>query len=225
MNFSKNIAEHYDTISDRFDISRVRIWNNVKKFITNTDINKNKLLLDAGCGNGKNSVYALDYNYNIIGIDISTKLLEISQKKGLTVYNKDLLELNYIDLFDKCICIAVIHHINSLDLQCEAIINMINSLKKNRELLISVWSHEKINILENEEEIQKTKKDYRDFVIGHNYIDWIIDKKKNEVSKRYYYIHDYKSFVNLIEMVNNIIKIKYEISWEKQNWFCKIIKI
>ena len=228
-----DIAHQYDAISNLFDTSRVRIWNNVKKFITDMkDVSENKkMLLDAGCGNGKNSLYAMERNYEVIGIDISEKLLNISISKGINVKKMDLLNIDFIDTFDKCICIAVIHHINSIELQCKAIINMIRSLKQYGELLISVWSLEKVNTISFistgliEHHDNDNKKDYRDFTQGHNFVDWIVNKKNNEIVKRYYYIHNYDTFVNLMELVKDHIQIDYEISWEKQNWFCKIIKL
>ena len=223
-----DIEEQYNKIAVRFDTSRRRIWNNVKKFLLNSDINIKEKLLDAGCGNGKNSLYAMSNNYEVTGIDISNNLLEICLKKGINVYYKNIIELEINDQYDKCICIAVIHHINSIELQCDAIVRMINSLKYKGELLISIWSYEKCNILsinDNEDNMLKNENDYRDFEIGHNYIDWKLEGISNEIVKRYYYIHDYNSFKNLIEMVKNIINIEYIITWEKQNWFCKISKI
>jgi SAM-dependent methyltransferase len=218
-----DVAYQYNKIAIRFDSSRIRIWNNVKKFLSKCDENNKLKLLDAGCGNGKNSLYALSLNYDVVGMDISTELLNISKQKGLNVYYEDILNLDISEEYDKCISIAVIHHLNSLELQCKAISNLINSLKNNGELLISVWSYEKENVLfkDNCDDINGIKNDYRDFVKGHNYIDW---KTDNEIIKRYYYIHDYYSFKKLIEMVDNIHNISYIISWEKQNWFCKINK-
>lgn len=220
---SNIIAQQYNMISKRFDTSRVKIWNNVKNFIQDTDIKQRIRLFDAGCGNGKNAVYALSYNYNVHAIDISENLVEISRNKGITVENKDILDITYENIFDKCICIAVIHHISSIELQTYAILNLINSLKVGGQLLLSVWSYEKSNMFDVEDD-GKMKNDYRDFVKGDNYIDWVIDKKKNIVVKRYYYIHDYFSFTNMMNVVIMYKSIDYELSWEKQNWFCKIIK-
>lgn len=215
MSLSKDIAEQYNIISNLFDASRVRIWNNVRNFLTNTDISQNKLLLDAGCGNGKNSIFALDFNYDVVCIDISEKLLQITSNKGLKVNKMDILDMNYDNVFDKCICIAVIHHINSIELQYKAILNLIRSLKQNGELLISVWSLEKIN----------NDGKYRDFVLGDNYIDWVVDKKNNKIVKRYYYIHNYQSFKSLLEMVQEHVDISFNIYYEKQNWFTHIVKL
>lgn len=218
---SNIIAEQYNMISKRFDTSRVKIWNNVKNFIQDTDIKQKKFLFDAGCGNGKNAIYALSYNYNVHAIDISENLIQISRNKGITVQNKNILDIDYENIFDKCICIAVIHHISSIELQTNAIVNLINSLKIGGQLLISVWSYEKNNIFDVKD---NAKNDYRDFVKGDNYIDWVIDKKENVVIKRYYYIHDYVSFKNMMNVVKIYKSIDYKLSWEKQNWFCKIIR-
>ena len=211
---SGDIANQYDIIAHKFDKSRVRIWNNVKKFIEDNDILNTNKLLDAGCGNGKNSLYAKQFNYDVTSFDISSELIKICKDKGLNIHYNNILDCddNLMNIYDKCICIAVIHHIDSMELQCKAIINLLNYLKNKGELLISVWSYEKNDEL-----------NYREFhQIGHNYIEW--DK---EPVKRYYYIHDKESFINLIEMVENNIdgfQIDYEITWERQNWFCKIVK-
>lgn len=74
------IANQYNIISNEFDNSRVRIWNTVKNFLQHIDINNNKLL-DAGCGNGKNMIYANNIGYDTIGFDISNELLNICKKK------------------------------------------------------------------------------------------------------------------------------------------------
>lgn len=220
MSFSTDIAEQYNVISHLFDASRVRIWNNVRYFLTNTNVHDTKLLLDAGCGNGKNAIFAKQYNYDIVGIDISDKLLEISSKKGLNVSKVDILELQHQNIFDKCICIAVIHHISSIDNQIKAIMNMIRSLKKNGELLVSVWSLEKsVSNIDNDDN------KYRDFVIGDNYIDWVVNKKENQILKRYYYIHNYGTFSDLFNVIQSQIDISFEIFWEKQNWFAHVVKL
>lgn len=217
MDHNKLIENMYDIISKEFDDSRIRVWNNVQKFLITND--NNKKLLDVGVGNGKNIIFANDYNYNCIGIDISTNLLNICINKSLEVYKKDILELNSNDygVFDKIICIAVIHHLNSIELQKKAILNMINCLNKNGSLLISVWSYEKNINNEN----MKNKKDYRDFSLGSNWVEW---KSKNGLNRidRYYYIHNYDTFNKMLSEISDLIPIQYNICWEKQNWFCNI---
>ena len=207
---NKNIANQYDIISDSFDNSRVRIWNNVKKFLLDSkDANKN--LLDCGCGNGKNMIYAKTLGYNCEGFDISDNLLYICHNKGLNVFYQDVLNLKLEQKYDKIISIAVLHHLETLDDQIYAIRNLCNCLCENGKLLVSFWSMEKqFNGINTE------KSDCRNFSVGANYVDWKLNNEN--IIKRYYYIHDYNS---ICELANNV-KIKnidYMITWEEQNWF------
>jgi SAM-dependent methyltransferase len=214
---NQRIEHQYDVISQEFDMSRVRIWKSVKEFITNHNSSNKKLLLDVGVGNGKNILFANEYNYECIGIDISTNLLEICRQKRLNVHKKDVLHLNKsFGMFDTILCIATIHHLENIMEQTQAILNMIDCLNPHGNLLISVWS---IEIFNNDE-----KKDYRHFNVGPNLVEWNSKDKQNKID-RFYFIHNYDSFHGMIEYIASITPIHYEIKWEKQNWFCEIMKM
>jgi len=80
-------------------------------------------------------------------------------------------------------------------------------------LLVSFWSKEKhFNNQEN------NKSDCRDFITGPNYVDWKL--RKDNVIKRFYYIHDYES----IKYLADKIEADYDITWEMQNWFIVFYK-
>jgi len=207
-NHNKNIANQYNLIYKSFDTSRVRIWNNVKLFLSN--YNNNDKLLDCGCGNGKNMIYANNIGYNCEGYDISTNLLNICISKKLNVYYSDVLNMNLDKKYDKIIAIAVLHHLETLEEQILAIDNLLKCLNDNGTLLISFWSKE---IDFNNTTNKKNKEDYRTFNKGANLVDWKLDNKI--VIKRYYYIHDYDSILELVKKIN----VKYIITWELQNWF------
>jgi 2-polyprenyl-3-methyl-5-hydroxy-6-metoxy-1,4-benzoquinol methylase len=205
---NKKIADQYNFIYKSFDTSRVRIWNNVKLFLSN--YNENDTLLDCGCGNGKNMIYANKLGYNCEGYDISTNLLDICVAKKLKVYYCDVLNMNLEKTYDKIIAIAVLHHLETLEEQILAIDNLLKCLKENGTLLVSFWSKEKKFSNANNE---KNVTDYRNFDKGPNLVDWKFDK--NTTIKRYYYIHDYDSILELVKKIN----VKYIITWELQNWF------
>lgn len=213
---NKEIAKQYDIISLEFDDTRIRVWNTVKNFLMNKE-NKYERLLDAGVGNGKNLIFANKYGYDCIGFDISNNLINICNNKGLNVHKQDILHITprTYGLFDKIICIAVIHHLESIDIQKKALINLIKCLYTDGKLLLSVWSLEMYD--------KNDKSDYRNFTIGKNIVKWKAKNKTYEIG-RFYYIHNYETFYNMIKDIANIIPIKYNISWEKQNWFCEIIK-
>ena len=205
---NKQIANQYNLIYKSFDTSRVRIWNNVKLFLSN--YNENDTLLDCGCGNGKNMIYANKLGYNSEGYDISTNLLNICIAKNLNVYYSDVLNMNLEKTYDKIIAIAVLHHLETLEEQILAIDNLLKCLKENGTLLVSFWSKEKKFRNTNNE---KNVTDYRNFDKGPNLVDWKLDKYTT--IKRYYYIHDYDSILELVKKIN----VKYIITWELQNWF------
>lgn len=207
---NKNIANQYDIICDSFDNSRVRIWNNVKKFLLDNQ-GSNENLLDCGCGNGKNMIYAKTLGYNCEGFDISDNLLYICHNKGLNVFYQDVLNLKLEKKYDKIISIAVLHHLETFDDQISAIRNLCNCLCENGKLLVSFWSMEKqFNGLNTD------KSDCRNFALGANYVDWKLNNEN--IVKRYYYIHDYNSIQELASNVK-VSNIDYTITWEEQNWF------
>jgi hypothetical protein len=53
--------------------------------------NGNENLLDCGCGNGKNMLYANSLGYTSEGFDITDNLLYICHNKGLNVFYQDVL--------------------------------------------------------------------------------------------------------------------------------------
>ena len=241
---NKLIASQYNIISKVFDSSRVRIWNNVKQFLLDKDnikikhnnIDNTNTLLDCGCGNGKNMIYAQSLGYHCVGFDISNNLLDICKNKGLNVYYQDVLNLKNNNKYNKIISIAVLHHLQTLEEQIAAIKNLCDCLDNNGKLLVSFWSKEKT--LEDIKEYRKdgqddqdsqdsqalivpdvrSKSDCRDFVSGPNYVTWKLDREN--IIKRFYYIHDYKSIRELAKNIN----VKYTISWEQQNWFILFTK-
>lgn len=204
-----NIASQYNKIADNFDVSRVRIWNSVINFLND---DKKGTLLDCGAGNGKNMNYATKLGYDCIGCDISFNLLNICKNKGLNVYYSDILNILNIDnnKYDKIISIAVIHHLETIELQKKAINNLIALLKPNGKLLISLWSYEIYDL-------NKFKKFTN---IGANLVDWKLSN--NETIKRFYYIHNYDS---IKKMINDLKIISYKIHWELQNWFIEITNV
>jgi len=247
-NHNKLIASQYNIISKVFDNSRVRIWNNVKQFLLDDQARTANTLLDCGCGNGKNMIYAQSLGYHSDGFDISNNLLDICKNKGLNVYYQDVLNLNITKKYNKIISIAVLHHLQTFEEQVAAIKILCDCLDNNGKLLVSFWSKEKTleDIKEYRIDCQdsrgsqggpdsqdsqgsqgsqgitandmRSKSDSRDFVQGPNYVSWKLDREN--IIQRFYYIHDYKSIQELAKNIN----VKYTISWEQQNWFILFTK-
>ena len=132
--------------------------------------------------------------------------------KEYNFYN-DVLNINTDKKYDKIISIAVLHHLKNVNEQIIAINKLLECLNSGGKLLVSFWSKEKhFNNQEN------NKSDCRDFITGPNYVNWKLSK--DNVIKRFYYIHDYESIKDLA----NEIEADYDITWEKQNWFITFYK-
>jgi len=54
-------------------------------------------ILDAGCGVGVHSLYFKDGGYRVVSIDLSPKMVEICQSKGLDAKLMDLENLQFSD--------------------------------------------------------------------------------------------------------------------------------
>ena len=56
-----------------------------KKFIRNIihyyKLDKNALILDAGCGKGRHSIHLEKFGYNVLGIDLAKKSIVEAKKK------------------------------------------------------------------------------------------------------------------------------------------------
>jgi 2-polyprenyl-3-methyl-5-hydroxy-6-metoxy-1,4-benzoquinol methylase len=97
-------------------------------------------ILDVGCGNGVISRYLGRYGFNVTGIDVSEKAIEIA--KSLNTYNNVKFETKSAEQlvaegekYDAIICSEVLEHLSNPD----ALLEVLNkSLATNGILLITV---------------------------------------------------------------------------------------
>ena len=188
------VRNFYNNNYKRFDVSRCSVWNAVKDFIDL--IPQNSFVLDAGCGNGKNMIYIQNRKINVVGIDFSTKLLDICKSKSLNVKEADIRHLPYDDnTFDYVISIAVIHHLSTQKNRIKAIDELLRVCKPYGKILISVWA------------LEQEKNSRFSFTLGDNYVKW-------EDTTRYYHIHNRNTITNLLK--NYIVETLF---LDKGNWF------
>ena len=115
----------------------------IKKYLTR----KGKKVLDAGCGIGRNSVYALHYGAKeVFAFDVEKSTVEIAKNnlsnfKNSTVFTDSIYELKNVDneSFDIVFCIGVIHHLSS---PIEAVENLYKKVKKEGKFLIWIYGKE-----------------------------------------------------------------------------------
>ena len=135
------------------------------------------------------------------GCDFSESLVKICLQKNLNVVCGDILDIPYkTDSFDYTICIAVIHHLSTVEKRKKAIEELERVTKKGGKILVLVWAFE------------QEKDSRRKFITQENFVDWR-DKQQNLLGKRYYYVFQKNELESLID------EKKIEKSfYEKGNW-------
>jgi len=106
---------------------------------------KDKKVLDAGCGIGRNSLWPLIYGAKeVTSFDYNKNSVEAAKKnlarfKNSEVFYNSIYDINYNDEFDISFSIGVIHH---LEFPEKAVHSLINATKPNGIILIWVYGYE-----------------------------------------------------------------------------------
>ena len=70
----------YDTIAENFSNTRAYLWDSVKQYVAS--LPQNSVVLEVGCGNGKNLDLPKRRDLYMMGCDFTPKFCEITQQKG-----------------------------------------------------------------------------------------------------------------------------------------------
>jgi SAM-dependent methyltransferase len=202
-----SVKEVYNKIASHFDVSRQRIWGSVRTFLNN--VPPNSLVLDVGCGNGKNMLYRKDLVF--VGIDNSSEQIKICTKKHLYALEADITNIPFAtDTFDYMICIATYHHLDNDDVRQRALNEMSRCLKPGGQLLLTVWAMEQhegstFHFTQSDEMVPWTTTD------GTTYL-------------RYYHIYRKGELLAEICRLCDTLTVKAD-GWELGNWYVVLEKI
>lgn len=211
---SEYVHEVYDEIALHFNDTRAYIWPGVKDFLF--DMEKNSLVYEVGCGNGRNLLYRDDCVF--YGGDICLNLLNICKSKS----NFELQVVDQMDIpfrsnmFDYSMSIAVLHHLSSYERRMKALEEIIRITKPGGQILIQVWAKE-------QPENSRRKFEKQDILVPYK-INWIPKNKKQKMDfKRYYHVFVQNELKDMIKKFKNIkiIKSYYEVG----NWCMVFEKI
>jgi tRNA (uracil-5-)-methyltransferase TRM9 len=207
----------YDKIALDFSRTRYKIWRGVYEFLNS--LPTEYLILDAGCGNGKNM---LETKHIFHGLDMSDELLKIASEKTKTKSNVigftkgSVCALPFTDsYFDATMCIAVIHHLNTEADRLRAIREMIRTTKKGGKILITVWQ------LENNDKYTNGLIDPTECLTkGDRMIKWTYQKI---TYYRYYHFFTFNEIEQLIKNIESDIS-SYEIKSDMDNYYIYLTK-
>ena len=97
-------------------------------------LNAGSVVADVGCGDGK--YFGVNPDIVMIGCDRSDTLLSVSRKESSDTTDTfccDAVKLPFVsDMFDATLCIAVMHHISTLDRRLAIIRELLRITKPGR---------------------------------------------------------------------------------------------
>ncbi len=163
----------------------------IKDFI-NTE--KDKKILDLGCGSGRNFISLKDAGFNgiIYGVDFSEKMLYFAKENTKKLEIKVILTKTKVnelpfedDFFDKAIFIATLHCVETDKERKKALEELYRVLKKDGRAIITCWN-------KNAKRWKNKSKE--------RYVSWDLGEDGKKVS-RYYYLYDQDELIKELENV------------------------
>jgi alkylated DNA repair protein alkB family protein 8 len=187
------VKEVYEEIAPHFSKTRVYKWSWVIDFLDS--LKRDSIVYDLGCGNGRNMNHG---SLKFIGIDNCENFISICKSKNLSVINSNITKIPLDNnSADAIICIAVFHHLSSIENRIQSLLEMKRLVKQGGKILLSIWS---IN------QPQKTRRSFNNY--GNNIVLW---NSYGKVYERYYYIFKLDEIKELIKRAGLII-LNYDYS-------------
>jgi len=109
--------EYYQQNADEFFNGTINVdMSNIYHHFTN-DLSTGSLILDAGCGSGRDSKAFLDMGYKVDAFDASSEMVKrASEHTGLNVKHAVFDDVTAIDKYDAIWCCASLLHVPEDDL-------------------------------------------------------------------------------------------------------------
>ncbi|MFA5730134.1 MAG: methyltransferase domain-containing protein [Candidatus Paceibacterota bacterium] len=130
----------YNSIADKYSRVREKDWREFN-FLFDKYLSPNDKVLDLGCGNARFYQSFKNKNVDYLGIDVSSKLIEIAKNNHPEgKFEVSSVESILSDSFDKVYSIAVLHHIPSREFRLNFLKEIKRVLKGNGYLVLTVWN-------------------------------------------------------------------------------------
>ncbi|MCK5548475.1 MAG: methyltransferase domain-containing protein [Thermoplasmata archaeon] len=182
-----DVKTTFDDIAEDFDRTRYKPWEECIDFART--ISPGSIILDVGCGNGRNCIL-LAKEHRVIGLDISHKMLLLARRnvgnKGLD-HNCDFVQSDVVEhpvkdsSADVVFYIATLHHIPTERGRLNSLRELKRTLRKGGRALISVWAFDQPRFQELLDEHLREKENFGDVSV-----DW--KRKDGRTFKRFYHL-------------------------------------
>lgn len=199
----------FNEISKEFDVTRRKPWSEVYLVAK-----RSSLIVDLGCGSGRNSIAAIKEGCEVIGVDLSREMLKLTSTKAKKIKRNYMLHTLNCDLshlaiksnsIDSAICLATLHHIPTFKERVKALKEISRILKPKGKLVVSVWAKYQPRFLKK---LPKMVWNYitgrvREF--GDIYVPW---RTGRGTFPRFYHLFSRREIVRTVEAAKlKIIKV------------------
>jgi alkylated DNA repair protein alkB family protein 8 len=236
----EHVTKVYDAIAIHWNHTRGKRkvhWLRVKSFIES--LSEGSLLADVGSGDGK--YFGVNPNIVTIGCDRSLQLLKVScdDQRIQEAFCCDAVLLPLLsDAFDAVICIAVLHHIATIERRFNLIRELVRISRVNGIIFVQAWALEQEEDSKHRFSSQDTMVPWKlpkRFVNTETNAVQVDEKEsKTEIStnqdaaeitvyQRYCHVYKEGELEDLCSRVPNCQIL--ESGYEKGNWFVKLQKI
>jgi alkylated DNA repair protein alkB family protein 8 len=218
----EHVFSVYEKIAPHFSHTRYKMWPEVSAFLNS--LPANSLVLDAGCGNGKNLTPA---HLSMIGSDRAVAFCQLAAEATrrdcfCSDISRDTGLAFRPSLFDAVISIAVLHHIPSLRGRLAALEQISRSLRPGGRALIYVWAME-----QQEGSVGARKFESQDvFVPWHfqtRYSSEEAPVTELEQMQRYYHVFTQAEFRELLSRLSHLLQVK-RVYFDSNNWAAELVR-
>lgn len=156
---------------------------------------KCRCIVDLGCGTGSQCVLLHNKKFNVTGIDLSSKMLEIARKKNaeISFLQRDITSTGFPDSDFDCAIISFVLHMNSKETERKILDEAKRIVSRNGIIIITDYSKPStwkgkiveipLKIIENLA-LEYHKKNYRRYM-GRGAMDFLIEDNNLSVAERH----------------------------------------